>query len=84
MHIHTFAVGLQTISSSAAGNERAAAAEQAAETRRRLQKSAQAMETEADPDATLLLGQWLDARPSQALPGDAYHAAEEGKDIDLG
>ena len=86
MHMHPAAIGLQPISSYAAGNERAAAAQRAAETRKRLLKSAQSIESDAatDPDATLLIGQWLDSRHSQVLPGDEYHAAAEGKDPDLG
>ncbi len=86
MHIHPAAIGLQPISSYAAGNERAAAAQRAAEIRKRLLKSAQSGEDEAtaDPDANLLIGQWLDSRHSQVLPGDEYHAAAQGKDPDLG
>jgi hypothetical protein len=84
MHIHPAAIGLQPISSYAAGNERAAAAQRAAETRKRLRESAQSGEVETDPDATLLIGQWLDSRHSQVLPGDEYHAAAQGKDPDLG
>jgi hypothetical protein len=86
MHIHPAAIGLQPISSYAAGNERAAAAERAAEIRKRLFKSAQSGEDEAttDPDANLLIGQWLDSRHSQVLPGDEYHVAAQGKDPDLG
>ncbi|MFZ0337660.1 MAG: hypothetical protein WAL45_06480 [Terracidiphilus sp.] len=86
MHMHPAAIGLQPISSYAAGNERAAAAQRAAETRKRLLRSAQSIEGQAttDPDATLLIGQWLDSRHSQVLAGDEYHAAAEGKDPDLG
>ncbi len=86
MHIHPAAIGLQPISSYAAGNERAAAAERAAEIRKRLFKSAQSGEDEAttDPDANLLIGQWLDSRHSQVMAGDEYHVAAQGKDPDLG
>lgn len=84
MHMHPAAIGLQPISSYAAGNERAGAAQRAAETRKRLRESAQSAEVEPDPDATLLVGQWLDSRHSQVLSGDEYHAAAEGKGPDLG
>ena len=86
MHMHPAAIGLQPISSYAAGNERAVASQRAAEIRKRLLKSAQSLESDAatDPDATLLIGQWLDSRHSQVLSGDEYHAAAEGKDPDLG
>jgi hypothetical protein len=83
MHIHPAAVGLQSINTYALANERAAN-ERAAETRKRLLKSAQSIEAGSDPDATLLIGQWLDSRHSQVLPGDEYHSASEGKDPDFG
>ncbi len=77
-------MSVQSASFSAAQGERAAAAQRAAEVRKRLLKSLQSIESDADPDATLLIGQWLDSRHSQVLPGDEYHAAAEGKDPDLG
>jgi len=84
MHVHPAAVGLQSINTYALANERTATAQRAAEVRKRLLKSAQFIEAEPDPDATALIGQWLDSRHSQVLPGDEYHAAAEGKDPDLG
>ena len=53
---------------------------------KKLVKAAQGEDPEvsADPDANLLIGQWLDSRHSQVLPGDEYHASAEGKDPDLG
>jgi hypothetical protein len=83
MHIHPAAVGLHAINTNALANERAATAQRAAETRKRLLKSAQSIEADADSDATLMIGQWLDSRHSQVLPGDEYHAASEGSDSDL-
>ena len=86
MHIHPAAVGLDAINSYALANERAANAQRAAEVRKKLLKAGQSedLEVNTDPDATLLIGQWLDSRHSQVLPGDEYHAAAEGKDPDLG
>ena len=84
MHIHPAAIGHHAINISAAGNDRAAAAQRAAEVRKRLLKSLQSIESDADPDATLLIGQWLDSRHSQVLPQDEYHTAASGKDPDLG
>ena len=80
MHIHPSAIGLHPINSYAAGNERAASAE----TRKRLLKAAQSAAAAATPEENLLIGQWLDSRHSQVLPGDSYHAASEGEDPDLG
>lgn len=84
MHIHPAAIGQHPINISAAGNDRAAAAQRAAEVRKRLLKSAQSIESDTDPDATLLIGQWLDSRHSQVLPQDEYHDASSGKDPDFG
>jgi hypothetical protein len=84
MHVHPAAVSLHSINAYAMANDRAATAQRAAEVRKRLLKSAQSVEVESDPDATLLIGQWLDSRHSQVLPGDEYRAAVEGKDSDLG
>jgi hypothetical protein len=86
MHVHPAAVGLHAINTYALANERAANAQRAAEVRKKLLKAAQTgdLEVNTDPDATLLIGQWLDSRHSQVLSGDEYHAAAEGKDPDLG
>ena len=86
MHVHPAAVSLHSINTYALDNERAVAAQRAAEVRKRLLKSAQSIDAAAatDPDATLLIGQWLDSRHSQVLPGEEYYSAAEGKDSDLG
>jgi len=83
MHIHPSAIGLHPINTSAAGNERAAAAQRGADVRKRLLKAAQRAAAAATPEENLLIGQWLDSRHSQVLPGDSYHAASEGEDPDL-
>ena len=85
MHVHPAAVGLHGINTYSLANERAAIAQRAAETRKKLLKSGQNgdLEVDSDPDATLLIGQWLDSRHSQVLPGDEYHPTAEGKDDDL-
>jgi hypothetical protein len=84
MHIHPAAIGLHSINTYAAGNERAAVAQRTAEVRKKLLKSARSIETDASPEETLLIGQWLDSRHSQVLPADEYHSAAEGKDPDFG
>ncbi len=84
MHIHPAAIGQHPINTYAAGNQRAAAAERAAEIRKKLLKSARTIEADASAEEALLIGQWLDSRHSQVLPGDEYHAAAAGKDPDFG
>lgn len=84
MHIHPAAIGQHPINISAAGNE-SAAAQRAAEVRKRLLKSAANIAAhDSDSNATLLVGQWLDSRHSQVLPGDEYRDASSGKDPDFG
>ncbi len=77
MHVHPAAIGQHPLSAYAAGNQRATAAERAAEARKRLLKTAQSIDEEAasDPDAVLLIDQWLDSRHSEVLPADEYHTA---------
>jgi hypothetical protein len=84
MHIHP-AAGLNAIDPHAFANQRAANA-RAAETRKKLLKAGQSDDSEvnADPDAILLIGHWLDSRQTHLLPGDQYHSAAEDKDFDLG
>ena len=85
MHVHPAAVGLHSINTYAAGNDHsAAAAQRAAEVRKRLLKSAASVDADTDPNATLLVGQWLDSRHSQVLPQDEYHTAAAGKDPNFG
>lgn len=85
MHIHGNSMNIQTANFNAVGNsERAAASQKAAEVRKRLLKSAANIDADSDPDATLLVGQWLDSRHSQVLSEGEYHSAASGKDPDFG
>jgi hypothetical protein len=85
MHIHASSMNMNSASLySAAGAEKAAAAQCAADIRRKLMKSASDIEGVASPDQTYMIGQWMDARHSQVLSGDEYHAAASGKDPELG
>jgi len=85
MHVHPAAVGLHAINTYSLANERAANA-RAAEVRKKLLKAGQTgdLDVDTDPDAALLIGQWLDSRHSEVLPQDEYHAAAVGRDSDLG
>jgi hypothetical protein len=64
MHIHSAAIG--PISTYAAVNQRAAAAQRAAEVRKRLLKAAQTAISDASSEEILLVGRWLDSSPGQA------------------
>jgi len=83
MHVHPAAIGLQPIGIYAADNERAAAAQQAAEVRKRLKKASQSANAGASQEETLLIGRWLDQPQSEVLPVDGYRPAAEGEDSDF-
>jgi len=84
MHIHLSGVGMQSAYGTA-NNERTAAAERAAEVRKRLLKAGQSAGTVSDSGdgVTLLIRQWTDSRHSEVLPPAQYHEAAEGEDPDF-
>ena len=85
MHIYGNSMNINAANFYSVGNgERAAAAQRAAEVRKKLLKSASSLEGEASPEESLLIGQWLDSRHSQVLSQDEYHTAASGKDPDFG
>jgi hypothetical protein len=69
---------------SAGGAAKSAAAQRAAEVRKKLARGAQEIDGESTPEESLLIGQWVDSRHSQVLGEDQYHAAEAGKDPEFG
>ena len=66
MHIHGSMMDMNSASLySAAGAEKAAAAQRAADIRRKLMKSASDIEGIASPDEAFMVGRWMDSRYSQ-------------------
>ena len=85
MHIHGAAMNNYAIGfNSAKQTDKTAAAQRAAETRRKLLKSAQSIDGSMDSTEGLLIGQWLDSRHSQVQSEDQYHTVVSGKDPDVG
>jgi hypothetical protein len=85
MHIHGNSISVNAASLySPAQGETSAAAQRAAEVRKKLQKSAAGLEIGATPEETLLIGQWLDGRHSQVLSEDQCYTTAAGKNPDLG
>jgi hypothetical protein len=85
MHIHGAAMNSYAANLySAANAETAAAAQRAAEVRKRLLKSAQSIDTESSPEEAFMIGEWTDSRYSQVQSGDQYHASAAGKNPDFG
>lgn len=85
MHIHGNSMSINAMNFySAAQGEKAAAAQRAAEVRKKLLKSSSQIEGGATPEEALLIGHWLDSRHSQVQSEDQYHASAAGKDPDFG
>jgi hypothetical protein len=85
MHIHGNSMTVNAANFYSAGqNEKTAAAERAAEVRKKLLKGASQIEGAATPEETLMIGQWLDSRHSQVQSEDGYRTAASGKDVDFG
>lgn len=85
MHIHgnPMAAGAANLYS-AAQAERAAAAQRAAEVRKKLLKSSSEIDGSSTPEESFLIGQWLDPHRSQVQTDDEYHARGCDGDSDLG
>ena len=89
MHIHASSMNMNSASLySAAGAEKAAAAQRAADLRRKLMKSASDIEGISSPDEAFMIGQWMDSRHSQVESPDQnyaqYHANASSKVPDFG
>jgi hypothetical protein len=83
MHIRGNQWNLNAVNPYYAAAENAAARQRAAETRKKLLKSAAEIEGAATAEETLLIGQWLDSRPSQVESEEQYYASA-GRDSDFG
>ena len=84
MHINRGQMNLNSASLySAAGAEKAASAQRAAEVRKKLLKNASNVERSTSPEETLMIGQWLNAGHSQVRGEDEYHAGASGKESDF-
>jgi hypothetical protein len=85
MHIRGNSMSINAASFySSAQNEKAAAAQRAADVRKKLLKGASEIEGATTPEETLLIGQWMDSRHSQVERADQYRASASGKDSDFG
>ncbi|MGA3371558.1 MAG: hypothetical protein ABSC48_07330 [Terracidiphilus sp.] len=85
MHIHGNSMAVNAANFyAAAQNEKTAAAQRAAEVRRKLLKGASEIESSGTAEESLMIGQWMDSRHSQVESQDAYCTAASGKDLDFG
>jgi hypothetical protein len=83
MHIHAAAIGRDSSNTYAAANQATAAAQRAAEVRKRLLKAAQGADTSASPEESLLISRWLGQPQNEGSPAGDYRSAAEGEDSDF-
>ena len=86
MHIHNTQLSVNAINSInpySAAAERAAAAQKAADVRRKLMKSAGGLDSSASPEEVVLLGKWMGSGQSQGQEDVEYRTADAGKDSDF-
>ncbi len=83
MHIHGNSMNINPASFYSSGNAEAAATQRAADVRKRLLKSAAALDGTVPDDEAMLVNHWLNAHPNQSEAGAEYHSASSGKDSDL-
>jgi hypothetical protein len=87
MHIHGNSMNVNSASFYSVGNgEKSAAAERAADVRKRLLKGAAAVDGTASTEETLLIGHWLDGQQVDGQPnqGDSESHSWSGRDPDFG
>jgi hypothetical protein len=85
MHIHGNSMSVNAANFySATQEERAATAQRAASVRKKLIRSSSEIDGAASLEETLMIGQWMDSRHSQAQSGERYPNSVSGKDPDLG
>ncbi len=92
MHIHGNSMGMNSADAYSAGNaEKAAAAQRAADVRKRLLKGAAALDGTDSPDEALLIGHWLDRDHFDGAQANGQSAHDDtephswrGRDPDFG
>jgi len=84
MHIHGNSMTINAANFYSAGqNQKAAAAERAAQVRKKLLKGAFQIEDAASPEETLLISQWTNSPHSRMQTQDEYQAGASGRDTDF-
>jgi hypothetical protein len=83
MHIHGMQMNFNQASlQSQATAEKAAAAQRAAEVRKKLLRSAGSVDNELNPDESFMVGRWLDEGSYQGQGRRRHYSAEENQNSD--
>jgi hypothetical protein len=84
MHIHGNQMNLNTINPYSAAAEKAAAAQKAANVRKKLMKAASTDKSVQSPEEVLMAGSWSGSAPKPVKSEVEYHTADMGKDSSFG
>ncbi len=84
MHIHANMRDFNAVNPYSAAAEKAAAAQRAADGRKKLVKSASDLEGISSADEAYMVGHWLEPRQTPPQDDVEYHTAAAGKDSDFG
>ncbi|MGA3047241.1 MAG: hypothetical protein ABSD67_11495 [Terracidiphilus sp.] len=83
MHVHSAQMNMNSVNPYSAAAEKAIATQRAADVRKKLVKSAAALEGASSPEGDLMISQWMNADQSQAQGEGQNHAGVAGKDSDF-
>ena len=84
MHIHGNQMNLNAVNPYSAAAEKAAAAQKAADVRKKLMNSASPIEGISSPDEALMVGKWMVPGQGPVHDDVEYHTSTAGKDSDFG
>ncbi len=84
MQVHRARMNMNQVNPYSAAAEKAIAAQRAAEGRKKLVKSATAIEGPPISEGDLMISQWMNADQNQAQGDVQNHAAFSGRDPDFG
>ena len=84
MHIHANPMNFNAVNPNSAAADKAAAAQRAADVRKKMMKSPGDMEGISSPDKAYVVEYWMDPRQSSPQGDVEYHTSAAGKDSDFG
>ena len=84
MHIHGNSMNINAASLYSTTQQEKAAAQRAANVRKKLLKNASEIDGAGTPEETLMIGQWMNSRHSQEQSGEQNLENGSGRDPDFG
>jgi hypothetical protein len=84
MHVHSAQMNMNPVNPYSAAAEKALAAQRATDVRKKLAKSAAAVEGASGSEGDLMISKWMNADQNQAQAEGHSQAAVSGRDQDFG